>query len=144
MEWLAAFFAASATALGATLAYFLTSRENYTKHLVARVESLEKKNAADKELAHKAQVDTEIAEAMKAGKITPATKEFYVQTCMTPAGLELFRSFVKAAAVIAPDNVASAAVKVDDSVSITALDLEVAERCGVSKEQLVASMKRPA
>lgn len=48
-------------------------------------------------------VNTEIDAALKAGKITPATEAYHRASCADQAGLERFREFVKAAAVVAPD-----------------------------------------
>jgi len=42
-------------------------------------------------------INSEIEAALKAGKIVPATKEFYLAACREDGGLERFRDFVKAA-----------------------------------------------
>lgn len=42
-------------------------------------------------------INTEIDAALKAGKITPATKAYHLAACQEQGGLERFRDFVKAA-----------------------------------------------
>lgn len=59
-------------------------------------QALVHRQAAD----HKAVVDTEIDAALKAGKITPATVDFYRATCSDQSGLDSFRKFVAAAPVV--------------------------------------------
>lgn len=58
--------------------------------------SLAEREKADLETA----VNQEIDAALKAGKITPATKDFYISTCQKQGGLDQFREFVKTAPVI--------------------------------------------
>lgn len=42
-------------------------------------------------------INAEIEQALKAGKITPATKGYHIAMCQQEGGLEQFRAFVKAA-----------------------------------------------
>ena len=49
---------------------------------------------------HKAAVDSAVGEALKAGKITPATEGYHRASCTDAEGLERFRAFVGAAPVI--------------------------------------------
>jgi phage I-like protein len=56
-------------------------------------------NAQQKE-KHDAQINTLVDDAIKAGKITPATREFYVATCNQQDGIEQFKKFVEAQPVI--------------------------------------------
>jgi phage I-like protein len=53
-------------------------------------------------------INTEIEAALKAGKITPATKAYHVAACQEQGGLDRFREFVKAAPSVTdpvvPDN----------------------------------------
>lgn len=48
-------------------------------------------------------INTEIDAALKAGKITPATKDYHVAQCRQEGGLDRFKAFVAAAPVIAGD-----------------------------------------
>lgn len=50
---------------------------------------------------HDAAVKAALDEAIAAGKITPATRNYYQEACNTPEGLSRFREFVGAAPVIA-------------------------------------------
>jgi phage I-like protein len=45
-------------------------------------------------------INAEISAALKAGKITPATKDYYTAQCRQEGGLEQFKTFVQAAPVI--------------------------------------------
>lgn len=47
-----------------------------------------------------AQINAAIDQALKAGKITPATKGFYAAMCRSEGGLEQFKKFVEAAPTI--------------------------------------------
>jgi phage I-like protein len=112
---------------------------------LARVEVLEKKAADEKAAAHKVQVDAEIASAMKAGKITPATKSFYEKTCATADGLAAFREFCSSAPVIAPDNIVQGQpAAVTQESDLSELDFEVASRMGLSREDLIKANKKAA
>jgi phage I-like protein len=46
-------------------------------------------------------INTEVNAALKAGKITPGTKDYYIAQCKQAGGLDSFKDFVKAAPVIA-------------------------------------------
>lgn len=67
---------------------------------VARIAKLEQGNTEALALAHQQQVDNEIEAASKAGKITPATVDYYKKQCATPEGLKLFREFIKVAPAV--------------------------------------------
>lgn len=71
---------------------------------LARAEKAEKQIADEKAAAFKREVETEVDAAVKAGKVAPASKEFYLSTCASAEGLEKFRKFISAAPVIAPDS----------------------------------------
>jgi phage I-like protein len=95
---------------------------------------------AEKALADKArtdldaQIEREVGAAMQAGKITPATKDYYMAMCRQQNGLEEFRKFVAAAPVIGDPS------KLDRMAPVTgkalnAEELDVCERLGISEEQ---------
>ena len=48
-------------------------------------------------------INSEIDGALKAGKITPATKDYYIAQCRQEGGLEKFKEFVKLAPAVAGD-----------------------------------------
>jgi phage I-like protein len=68
--------------------------------VVAKCKALEKEKGDAEKAAFQKEVDVEIDAAMKAGKVTPATKDFYVAACSTKEGLAKFKEFVKAATSI--------------------------------------------
>ena len=62
-----------------------------------RASTAEAKIAADGKAAHEAKVAAAIDGAVKAGKVAPASREYYVATCSTVEGLAAFEKFVAAA-----------------------------------------------
>lgn len=108
----------------------------------ATLASFEAQRESDKATAHKQLVDTEIAQALKDGKITEGTKDFYVQSCSTAAGLESFRAFCSKAPVIAPNNIVGGGTPpTEDTASFTADEAAIAKRLGLSKEAYLAAKK---
>ena len=83
--------------------------------LRARTERLEASAKAREEEQHKNEVEREIRGALQAGKITPASANFYRKTCATRQGLEDFREFLTSQAEIAPDT--SRALKAESGES---------------------------
>lgn len=81
-----------------------------------------------------AEVETEVAAAMKAGKITPATKDFYVAMCKQEGGLESFRKFVAAAPVIGDPAKISPVVPEGADKALNAEELAVAKAMGIDPE----------
>lgn len=84
---------------------------------------------------HKAAVDAAIGDALKAGKITPATEAYHRAACADAEGLTRFREFAGAAPVIAAD---PALKKKPDAATTTALNAEELVVCaatGVSPEE---------
>lgn len=67
---------------------------------VARSANAEKTLADQKKTETETAINTEVEAAIKMGKVTPASKEFYLATCRQEGGLERFRAFVAAAPVI--------------------------------------------
>lgn len=107
---------------------------------LTRAETAEKQISEQKAATHKATVDMEIEAALKAGKITPATKGFYVTTCSTAEGLASFREFVKSAAPIAPtDGGIPPTIPGggNDPTKLTEQEIAVARNCGVSEEMFL-------
>jgi phage I-like protein len=110
---------------------------------IARAKAAEDKNSATEKAAHDAAIQSEIDAALKAGKITPASKDFYVGTCATKEGLEKFREFVKNAPAIGDASNLDIKPPPDaGTAKATAAELEVAKRCGISEEQFLAA-KQP-
>lgn len=109
---------------------------------LARAKSAEAQLAQRDTADHDKAVEVAIVAAMKAGKITPATKDFYVANCSTKEGLERFEAFAKDAPPIA----ASSNLDVKDPPSgentkPTENDLTIARNCGLTVEQFMAAKK---
>ncbi|PJJ96572.1 hypothetical protein CO615_10665 [Lysobacteraceae bacterium NML75-0749] len=66
-----------------------------------RAETAEATIKQQAEAAHAAAVETAVNDAVAAGKIVPANRDYYKQSCNTPEGLARFREFVERAPVIA-------------------------------------------
>jgi len=76
-------------------------------------------------------IDTEVEAALKAGKITPATKGYHIEQCRQEGGLDRFREFVKAAPVVADDSDLDGKRR---GISLNAEELKVLELTGISQE----------
>ncbi|OQR35908.1 hypothetical protein BWR15_06160 [Pseudomonas sp. T] len=66
-------------------------------NLEKRALNAEQKLDQQAKTQHATAINNEIEGALKAGKITPATKAFYLASCQEEGGLERFRDFVKSA-----------------------------------------------
>ncbi len=75
-------------------------RQDYDK-VLSRATNAEQALATRKADDHKAVVEAELDAALKAGKIIPATVDYYRASCSEQAGLDRFREFVKAAPSVA-------------------------------------------
>jgi phage I-like protein len=108
--------------------------------VVARADKAEKEISDQKAEVLKKEIDTEINQALKDGKITPATADYHRSLCSQEGGLAKFKDFVKVAPVIAQDlNIGDK--KVNNDPRLTDEVLEVARVCGISKETILASLK---
>lgn len=88
------------------------------------------------------EIDREIDQALKAGKITPATKDYHLASCKQEGGLERFREFVKTAPVVGQP-----ATSFDDpppssggGKGATPEDLAIARVAGITEEQFKAAL----
>lgn len=70
--------------------------------VLARATTLEKTAADTAKAAKDAEIETLVTAAVKAGKITPATVDFYKSACRAEGGIESFKKFVGDAATITP------------------------------------------
>lgn len=117
--------------------------------VVARAETAEKQLAEQKEKAQNDKIEVVVAEAMKAGKVTPANKDFYVETCKQEGGLERFQAFVKNAPVVGPgDNTSKSLDKrsppAGDKDRLTDRERKIIQECGISEEAFLKSRKERA
>lgn len=107
---------------------------------VARAEAAEKQIADQAAAALARDIETEIDAALKAGKIAPASKEYYLASCKQQDGLKLFRDFVKTAPVIAADsNLDEKLAPTGGSKNLTDTEKAVARTVGVTEEQFLAA-----
>lgn len=93
---------------------------------------------------HKAAVDAAIGDALKAGKITPATEAYHRAACADAAGLERFQAFVTAAPALGD---ASGLAGKQPAGTVTALNAEQKEACrllGMAEADFLASLKSAA
>ncbi|MDW7643444.1 MAG: phage protease [Desulfuromonadales bacterium] len=82
------------------------------------------------------EINAEVDAAVKAGKITPATVEFYKASCRAEGGMEAFRKFVEAAPVLgAPSDLDGKAPEKGDR-ALNAQEQLIAEMFGNSAEDL--------
>ena len=113
---------------------------------VARVKTLEAEKCTAEKTTHDSTVEGEVEAAMKAGKVTPATKAYYVKTCETKDGLEMFRTFIKDAPVIGdPSKLGGKTTPgADDVATLSAAEKSAALACGLSEESVLATKKADA
>jgi phage I-like protein len=81
-------------------------------------------------------INTEIDQALKDGKITPATKEYHVAQCRQTGGLDRFKEFVKASPVIAGDTGLDNKDLDKGGKALNAEELKVASMFGNSAEDI--------
>lgn len=104
--------------------------------------ALNRATTAEQQLADqkKAELDTainaEIDAALKAGKITPATKDYHVAQCRMDGGLDRFKEFVKAAPVIGADSGLGDKNPGEGGLALNAVEAQVAAMFGNSVEDL--------
>ena len=83
-----------------------------------------------------AAIDAEVDAAVKAGKITPATKDYYTAQCATEGGLERFKSFIAAQPVIAGATDLDSRAAAGDTKALNAATQQVAALMGVSTDDI--------
>ncbi|ROH88658.1 hypothetical protein ED208_12630 [Stagnimonas aquatica] len=102
-------------------------------------QSIADKARTDREKA----ADQELDAAQKAGKITPASREFYRATCMAEGGLEKFRDFLKSApAIVEPGTTVSDELPTGQKTALNAQQKAVALSLGLSEEQFLKGAKQ--
>lgn len=111
-------------------------RLDYDK-AVSRATNAEQALKERKEADHKAVVDIEIESALKAGKITPATADYYRATCSEQAGLDRFREFVKAAPSVADPSSLGQQKPDGTSTALNAEEKAVARMMGMTEEDFL-------
>jgi phage I-like protein len=80
-------------------------------------------------------INTEIDTALKAGKITPATKDYHIASCRMDGGLERFKAFVAAAPSVAGDSNLDGKDPNKTSTALNAEETKVCEMMGLTVEE---------
>lgn len=103
---------------------------------INRATAAEGKLQEQEKEALNAEIESAVNQAVKEGKITPATKEFYTTTCQAEGGLDQFKKFVDAAPVIATPSGLDTKQPNGASTALNAEEKQVAEMFGNSEEDL--------
>ncbi|WP_211221614.1 phage protease [Desulfocurvibacter africanus] len=111
-------------------------REDYDK-AVTKAKNATDELAAFRKAQADAEVDAEIEAALKAGKITPATREYHKAQCQTEGGLARFKEFVKAAPTIAGESGLEGKKPEGQAKALNAEERKIAEMFGNTPEDLV-------
>ncbi|MHB1059813.1 MAG: phage protease [Rhodanobacter sp.] len=81
-------------------------------------------------------INTEIASALAAGKITPATAEYHKASCRQEGGLERFKEFVKAAPAVGDPSDLDGKTPAGEGTALNAQETQIAAMFGNSVEDL--------
>jgi len=95
-------------------------------------QKLAERDKADLETAINAEVDA----ALKAGKITPATKDYHVAMCRQEGGLDEFKKFVEAAPVVGDPSTLGGKTVDEGTKALNAEQQAIADQFGNSAEDL--------
>lgn len=119
-------------------------REDYNV-AVNRAATLEAQIKTQAEAAHKTEAEAAIEAALKGGKISPATKDFYVATCASAEGLAQFKKFAETApSVFAESGLARKPVPGADDVALNTEQEAGLAAFGLTREQYVAALPKKA
>lgn len=101
-----------------------------------RATTAEQHLANQKKVELETAINAEIDAALKAGKITPATKDYHIAQCRMDGGLDRFKEFVKAAPVIGDGSGLGEKKPGDGGLALNAVEVQVAAMFGNSAEDL--------
>lgn len=111
-------------------------RADYDQALARATNAEQKLATHEKEEQDKA-IDTEIDAALKAGKITPGTKDYYTAQCRQEGGLDAFKKFVETAPVIGdPSSLEGKDPNGQTGKALNAEEKKIAEMFGNTAEDL--------
>ena len=94
-------------------------------------QKLKEKENTDLEQAINFQIDS----AVKAGKIAPKTRDYYVAMCKKEGGLEEFKKFLDVAPVIAQGSDLDTRENPDKGTAMNAEERKICENLGISEEE---------
>lgn len=104
--------------------------------LMERARNAEQKVADAEKTQLEAEINREVDAAVKAGKITPATKEFYADNCRQQGGLDRFKKFVTDAPVIGVESDLDKKKPPETGAELNSEEKAVCEQMGVDPEEL--------
>ena len=91
---------------------------------------------------HQTAVNAEIDAAIAAGKVTPASREFYVATCASQDGLDKFKAFVASQPVIVkPGAIVNGGLPAGGQTTLSAEQKALCAEMGVKEETYLAELK---
>jgi len=108
---------------------------------IASMNQLKEKVAVLETNSKQEKIDTAIAAALKAGKITPATVEYHKSLCAIDGGLEKFQKFVEDAPVVVADSDLDSRDKPTSTDKLTEVEKQVARDCGIDPEKVIEVKK---
>lgn len=110
-------------------------REDYDTAL-ARATNAETALASHKKAELETAIGALVDAALKAGKITPATKEYHLASCREEGGLERFRDFVKVAPTVADNDGRTTGDPADQGKALNTEEAQVAAMFGNSADDI--------
>ncbi|MCF6267626.1 MAG: phage protease [Desulfuromusa sp.] len=104
--------------------------------VLERATNSEKKLETDAKEKLETAINSEVDTALKAGKIAPASKDFYVAMCRTEDGLTQFKQFLESAPVIVDPSDLDTREQPDSGKALNAEQKQIADMFGNSAEDL--------
>lgn len=102
-----------------------------------RATNAEQALQAEKTKQHQAAVDAAIEDAVKGGKITPATADYHRAACKEDGGLERFKKYVESSPVIAPDSGLDGKNANETSRALNDEEKAAARALGIPEDQFI-------
>lgn len=104
--------------------------------VMTRATNSEKKLADINKEALETSINSEVDQALKDGKIAPASKDFYIAMCRTDDGLNQFKKFLESAPVIGdPSNLGSKDLDKAQGKALNAEQKTICTALGISEEE---------
>lgn len=100
-----------------------------------RAATAETKLADQQKVELETAINSEVDAAMQAGKIIPATKDYYLAMCRQDGGLEQFKKFVAAAPVVGDASGLDTKQPKDEGVALNSEEKQICANLGISEEE---------
>lgn len=104
--------------------------------VLAKATNAEQKLADQAKAALETAINAEIDTALKAGKITPATKDYHIAQCRMEGGLDRFKAFCQAAPTVAADSDLDKKKPGETETALNAEEAQVAAMFGNSADDI--------